>query len=104
MPFIPIDVTSDREAIRLLIRHAGQPIVPTVVAFGEVMAGFDAQRLEEIIAGLQERAEALAKAEAEEEQDLRDSEACAREALGPEADIVPPELEGIEPLKEEPEE
>ncbi len=101
MPFIPIDVTSDRDAIRLLIRYAGEPIVPTIVAFGEVMAGFDARRLEEIVATLEERAEALAKAEAEEEQDLRNSEACARDALGADADIVPPELEGIDPLPEE---
>ncbi len=75
--------------------------MPTVVAYGQVMAGFDAQRLEEIVAGLEERAEALAKAEAEEEQDLRDSEACVREAMGPDADVVPPEIEGIEPLPDE---
>jgi hypothetical protein len=84
-----------------LLRHAGQPIVPTVVAYGQVMAGFDARRLEEIVAGLDERAEALAKAEAEEEQDLRDSEACAREALGSEADAIPPEIEGIDPLPDD---
>ncbi len=73
--FHSIDVSADREALVLLMRYAGRPIVPTLVAFGEVMAGFDAARLEEVLDGLAERAEAHIRRDNEEERQIRESEA-----------------------------
>ncbi len=73
------DISTDRDALRLLLRVAGRPTVPTIVAYGEVMVGFDADRLEEILEGLDERAETCAREEKEEEEQLRRSEAFVRE-------------------------
>jgi arsenate reductase-like glutaredoxin family protein len=76
-----MDVTAGEEAFRLLLRYAGAPIVPTVVAYGQVMVGFDEARLAQMLDGLQARADAFARAEDEEEEHLRRSEIAAREGL-----------------------
>jgi glutaredoxin len=76
-----MDVTTGEEAYRLLLRYAGGPIVPTIVAYGQVMVGFDQTRLEQMLDGLQARADAFARAEEEEEELLRRSEIAAREGL-----------------------
>jgi glutaredoxin len=78
--FRVLDVSADREALVLLLRYAGQPIVPTVVAYGEVMVGFDALRLEQLLDGLNARAEAFARRDGEEEEQLRESEAFVEAA------------------------
>lgn len=99
--YTAIDATADWRSMRELLRHAGQPTVPCVVAYGEVMVGFDPERLEELLEGLQERADAFERNEAEQEQELRDSEERIHEALGPEADEPIPELDGVDPLPDE---
>jgi glutaredoxin 3 len=76
-----LDVSADREALVLLLRFAGSPTVPTVVAYGEVMVGFDAARLDQMLEGLEERAETWERVEAEEEEQLRESERTVRAAL-----------------------
>ncbi len=76
--FRSLDVTADPEAMLQLLRVAGRAMVPTVVAYGEVMVGFDADRLEQILEGLDARAERCAREEAEEEEQLRQSEAFVR--------------------------
>jgi glutaredoxin len=76
-----MDVTTVEEAFRLLLRYAGAPIVPTIVAYGQVMVGFDEPRLAQMLDGLQARADAFASAEEEEEEHLRRSEIAAREGL-----------------------
>ncbi len=76
-----LDVSADREALVLLLRFAGSPTVPTVVAYGEVMVGFDAARLDQMLEGLEERAETWERVEAEEEDQLRESERTVRAAL-----------------------
>ena len=76
-----MDVTAGEEAFRLLLRYAGAPVVPTIVAYGQVMVGFDELRLEEMLARVQARAEAFARAEEEDKEHLRRSEIAAREGL-----------------------
>ncbi len=80
-----LDVSADREALVLLLRYAGHPLVPTVVAYGEVMVGFDRARLDHLLEGLEDRAEAWTRRNAEEEEQLSESErfvqAFAREAI-----------------------
>ncbi len=73
--FRSLDVSGDREALLLLLRYAGQPIVPTVVAYGEVMVGFDPARLDQLLEGLSARAEFFMRRNAEEEEQIRQSEA-----------------------------
>ena len=73
--FRSLDVGADRDALVLLLRYAGQPIVPTIVAFGEVMVGFDAARLDQLLEGLAERAERYMRRSAEEDEQIRESEA-----------------------------
>ena len=74
--FRPLDVSADRDALVLLLRYAGQPIVPTIVAYGEVMIGFDLLRLEQLLDGLDARAELYARRSAEEDEQIRESEAA----------------------------
>ena len=74
-----LDVSADRDALVLLLRVAGSPTVPTVVAYGEAMVGFDAARLDQMLDGLEGRAEAMAREDAEEEEQLRRSEAAVDE-------------------------
>ncbi len=69
-----LDVTADRNALVLLLRYAGRAVVPTVVAYGEVMVGFDALRLDQLLNGLQARADAFERRNADEDQQLRESE------------------------------
>src|SRR5512133_3322157 len=84
--FRAYDVTGDRDALVLLLRYAGRPTVPTIVAYGEVMVGFDERRLEQVLAGLAERADVYIRRHTEEEEQIREMEA-AQEDL----DIEPPE-------------
>jgi glutaredoxin len=74
--FRALDVGADRDALVLLLRYAGRPIVPTLVAFGEVMVGFDAARLEQLLGGLAERAESYIRRSAEEDAQIRESAAA----------------------------
>ncbi len=69
-----LDVSADHEALVMLLRITGQPVVPAVVAYGEVMVGFDPARLEEMLQDVQARADAFARARADEEEHLRRSE------------------------------
>ena len=93
-----LDVSADRDALLLLLRYAGQPIVPTIVAYGEVMVGFDALRLDQLLDGLQARADAFQRRDAEEEEQLRESEAfveaAEREAIAYGDKEEPPRDEG----------
>ncbi len=73
--FRSLDVSADREALVLLLRYAGQPTVPTIVAYGEVMVGFDAARLEHLLQSLPARAESFMRRSAEEDEQIRQSEA-----------------------------
>lgn len=72
--FRDLDVSTDREALVLLLRYAGQPTVPAIVAYGEVMVGFDPLRLEQLLEGLPERAERFIRSSAEEDEQLRETE------------------------------
>jgi glutaredoxin len=90
--FTTIDVTSSWTALRALLRHAGMPVVPTVVAYGEVMVGFDEARLKAMLEGVQARADAFEASEAEQEALLSASDQAVRRALGPEADRTVAEL------------
>ena len=72
--FREVDVSTDRDGLVLLMRYAGRAIVPALVAYGEVMVGFDPLRLEEVLEGLPERAEAYITRTEEEDAQLRDSE------------------------------
>ncbi len=74
--FRSLDVGEDRDALVLLLRYAGRPTVPTLVAFGEVMVGFDAARLDQVLEGLAERAEMYMRRSAEEDAQIRESEAA----------------------------
>jgi len=74
--FRPLDVSADRDALVLLLRYVGQPIVPTIVAYGEVMSGFDPLRLEQLLDGLDARAELFERQSAEEDEQIRASEAA----------------------------
>jgi len=93
--FRSLDVSVDREALLLLLRFAGQPTVPTIVAYGEVMVGFDAVRLEQMLEGLDARADALARADAEEEEQLRRSEEIVEAALEQAGVAVEDEIKGL---------
>ncbi len=73
--FRSLDVSADRDALVLLLRYAGRPTVPTIVAYGEVMVGFDPLRLEQLLDGLETRAELYTRRDAEEEEQIRDSKA-----------------------------
>ncbi len=73
-----LDVTTDREALMMLLRIAGRAVVPTVVAYGEVMIGFDAARLEEMLQGVEDRAREANRDLAAEEEQLRESEEFVR--------------------------
>ncbi len=94
-----LDVSEDREALALLLRFAGHPTVPTVVAYGEVMVGFDPVRLDQMLEGLDARADAFARADAEEEEQLRESEATVQAAIE-EADAMPDNFIEIDGLPE----
>ncbi len=72
--FHEVDVSVDRDGLVLMMRYAGRPIVPTLVAYGEVMVGFDPLRLEQILDGLPERAEAYITRTEEEDAQIRDSQ------------------------------
>jgi glutaredoxin len=90
-----LDVSADRDALVLLLRVAGGPTVPTIVAYGEAMVGFDAARLEQMLDGLDARAEAMAREDAEEEEQLRRSEAAVsatpgQAAAGADGEVEPP--------------
>ncbi len=74
--FRSLDVGVDRNALVLLLRYAGRPTVPTMVAFGEVMVGFDPARLEQILDGLDERASSYIRRSAEEDAQIRECEAA----------------------------
>ena len=76
-----LDVTAREEDFRQLLRYAGAPVVPTIVAYGQVMVGFDELRLQEMLERVQARAEAFAHADEEDEEHLRRSEVAAREGL-----------------------
>jgi glutaredoxin 3 len=93
--FRSLDVSADRDALVLLLRFAGQPTVPTIVAYGEVMVGFDAVRLEQMLEGLDARAGALARADAEEREQLRQSEAMVQAALEQAGIAVEDEIERL---------
>ncbi len=73
-----LDVSTDEAALTMLLRIAGHPVVPTVVAYGQVMVGFDAARLEEMLDGVEERARAANRDQATEERQLRESEEFVR--------------------------
>ncbi len=73
-----LDVTTDGEAMAMLVRIAGRAVVPTIVVYGEVMVGFDAARLEEMLDGVEERAKVAHRDQAAEEQQLRESEEFVR--------------------------
>ncbi len=73
--FRSFDVSADRDALVLLMRYAGRPIVPTLVAYGEVMVGFDEARLAQVLDGLAERAELFTRRSAEEDEQIRESQA-----------------------------
>ena len=95
-----LDVSADPDALVLLLRFAGQPTVPTIVAYGEVMVGLDLARLDQMLEGLDARAAAFAHADAEEEEQLRESDAIVQAAIektGP----TPDELIEIEGLPED---
>ena len=72
--FRAYDVSADRSALVLLLRYAGRPIVPTIVAYGEVMVGFDEARLEQVLERLAERADVYIRRNAEEEEQIRQVE------------------------------
>ncbi|MGE5359008.1 MAG: glutaredoxin family protein [Bacteroidales bacterium] len=93
--FTTIDVTSSWQALRALLRDAGTPVVPTVVAYGEVMVGFDPRRLEQVLAGVQARADEQEAEEIALEGELRDSDRALRRALGEDFDKTLPELEDL---------
>jgi glutaredoxin len=93
--FRSLDVSADHDALVLLLRFAGQPTVPTIVAYGEVMVGFDAVRLEQMLEGLDARADALARADAEEEEQLRQSETMVQAALEQAGIAVEDEIERL---------
>ena len=95
-----LDVSADQEALVLLLRFAGHPTVPTIVAYGEVMVGFDVARLDQMLEGLDARAEAFARADAEEEEQLRESEAIVQAAIEKRA-MLPDDLIDIEGLPED---
>jgi len=95
-----LDVSADPEALALLLRFAGQPTVPTIVAFGEVMVGLDLARLDHMLEGLDVRAETFARSDAEEEEQLRESEAVVQAAIE-KTGMTPDELAEIEGLPEE---
>ncbi len=96
-----IDVTESRDALRALIRHAGTAMVPTVVAYGEVMVGFDELRFEELMTGLQERADAFIAEDESQKKQVADSAVSLRELIGPDDDQGTREVDGIEPLPDE---
>ena len=96
--FTTIDVTASWEALRSLLRDAGTPVVPTVVAYGEVMVGFDARRLDQMLAGVQARADEQETEEVTLEAELADSDRALRHALGEDFDKPLPVLEGL-PIK-----
>ena len=47
--FIAYDVTQDRDALQEMVKISGARSVPVISARGEVMVGFDPNRLEQIL-------------------------------------------------------
>ena len=90
--FTTIDVTSSWHALRALLRDAGTPVVPTVVAYGEVMVGFDARRLDRMLAAVQARADEQESEENALQAELAESDRALRRALGDDFDKPLPEL------------
>jgi glutaredoxin 3 len=84
--FRDLDVSADRDALVLLLRYAGQATVPTLVAYGEVMVGFDALRLEQLLEGLAERAESYIRRTEEEDAQIRDSQSLVEPSDEPPRD------------------
>jgi glutaredoxin 3 len=95
-----LDVSADPEALAQLLRFAGQPTVPTIVAYGEVMVGLDLARLDHMTEGLDARADAFARSDAEDEEQLRESEAIVQAAIE-KGGMTPDEIAEIEGLPEE---
>ncbi len=95
-----LDVSTDPEALGLLLRFAGQPIVPTIVAYGEVMVGFDQARLDHMLEELDARADTFARNDAEEEEQLRESEAIVQAAIE-ESGVMPDDFIDIDGLPED---
>jgi glutaredoxin len=53
--FTEYDVSADQSALRRMLALSGRAAVPTIAACGEVMVGFDAAWLDEMLAGLKNR-------------------------------------------------
>ncbi len=49
--YAEIDVAADREAMQELVRISGNITVPVVTVDGEVVVGFDKERLSELLSG-----------------------------------------------------
>ena len=55
--FAEYDVTKDRAALDEMVKLSGARSVPVIAACGEVMVGFDKNRLEQMVSCIKQRTE-----------------------------------------------